>query len=240
MEACLQHKCLKRIVNVSSFAVYTNTCKKQARVLDETCPVESRPELRGDAYCFAKVNQEAIAAYYGNRFEVPCVTVRPGVVYGPGNLAITGRVGIDSFGLFLHLGGSNRIPLTYVDNCAEAIVLAGLTRGIDGEIFNIVDDDVPTSREFLRKYKQHVRRFCSLYVPRFLSYGLCYLWERYYHWSGGQLPNTYNRKKWHSLWKKTQYSNRKLKDKLGWRQTVPTTEGLRSYFDACRTREQDA
>src|SRR5260370_33732959 len=25
MEACLQHKCLKRIVNVSSFAVYTNT-----------------------------------------------------------------------------------------------------------------------------------------------------------------------------------------------------------------------
>jgi len=26
--------------------------------------------------------------------------------------------------------GSNRIPLSYVDNCAEAIVLAGLTKGM--------------------------------------------------------------------------------------------------------------
>ena len=33
-------------------------------------------------------------------------------------------VGIGTFGVFLHLGGSNTIPFTYVDNCAEAIVLA--------------------------------------------------------------------------------------------------------------------
>ena len=36
--------------------------------------------------------------------------------------------GIDTFGVFLHLGGSNTIPFTYVDNCAEAIALAGLRR----------------------------------------------------------------------------------------------------------------
>ena len=59
-----------------------------------------------------------------------------------------------AFGIFLHLGGSNPIPFTYVDNCADAIVLAGLTPGVDGEVFNVVDDNLPTSRQFLRLYKQ--------------------------------------------------------------------------------------
>jgi len=61
---------------------------------------------------------------------------------------ITPRVGIDTFGTFLHLGGANQIPLTYVDNCAEAMVLAGIAPGIDGEVFNIVDDDLPSSGLF--------------------------------------------------------------------------------------------
>jgi len=58
--------------------------------------------------------------------------------------------------------GQNTIPLTYVDNCAEAIALAGLRRGVDGDVFNIVDDDLPTSRQFLRLYKKHVKHFASL------------------------------------------------------------------------------
>src|SRR5438874_10347596 len=53
---------------------------------------------------------------------------------------------------------SNTIPLTYVDNCADAIVLAGLKPGVDGEVFNVVDDDLPSSRRFLRLYKQNVDR----------------------------------------------------------------------------------
>ena len=102
---------------------------------------------------------------YGRRFGIPYVILRPGAAYGPGDRGITGRVGIDTFGVFLHLGGSNRIPLTYVDNCAEAIVLAGLVKGVDGEVFNVVDDDLPTSRNFLRRYKKSVRSFRSLYIP---------------------------------------------------------------------------
>ena len=99
--------------------------------------------------------------------------VRPGSVYGAGKREIAGRVGIGTFGLFLHLGGSNTIPFTYVDNCAEAIVLAGLVKGVDGEVFNVVDDDLPSSRQFLRLYKKNVRRFKSLYVPHAVSYALC-------------------------------------------------------------------
>ena len=240
LEASLRDQCLRQFVNMSSFAVYTNRKKPRWRVLDESCPVEKHPELRGDAYSFAKVKQDEIVAEYARKFGIPCVTVRPGHVYGPGNEPITGRVGIGTFGMFLHLGGSNAIPFTYVDNCAEAIALAGLTKGTDGEVFNVVDDDLPSSRDFLRLYKQKVRRFKSIYVPHFLSYMLCYLWEQYSTWSKGQLPPAFNRLRWHANWKKTRYSNEKLKTRVGWTPKVPMAEGFSRYFEACRNGARDA
>jgi len=240
LEASLRHKFLRRFVNISSFAVYTNTQKPQWRLLDESCPVEMHPELRGEAYCFAKVKQDEIITEYGKKFGVPYVIVRPGYVYGPGKEDITGRVGIGTFGVFLHLGGSNSVPFTYVDNCAEAIVLAGLKNGVDGEVFNVVDDDLPSSQRFLRLYKQNVRRFASIYVPHILSYAFCWLWEKYSNWSEGQLPPAFNRRRWHAYWKKTRYSNEKLKARLGWTPTVPMAEGFRRYFQSCRERGRHA
>jgi nucleoside-diphosphate-sugar epimerase len=240
LDGCVQHNCLKRFVNVSSFSVYTNPPEPRQGLLDETCPLETHPELRGEAYCFAKAKQDEIVIEYARKHNTPYVIVRPGVVYGPGNLAITGRVGIDTFGVFLHLGGSNPIPFTYVDNCAEAIALAGLKKGIDGEVFNVVDDDLPSSRQFLRLYKQNVKRFASFYVPHAVSYGLCYLWERYSSWSEGQLPPAFNRRRWRAFWKKTRYSNDKLKSRVGWRPKIPAEEGFRRYFEACRAGESNA
>jgi nucleoside-diphosphate-sugar epimerase len=236
MEAAISHGTLRRFVSISSFAVYSNTNKTRRRLLDESCPVEVRPELRGDAYTFAKVKQDEIVVEYGNRFHIPYVIIRPGHVYGPGNEAISARVGIATFGRFLHLGGSNTIPFTYVDNCAEAIVLAGLRPGVDGEVFNVVDDDLPSSRHFLRLYKKNVVHFKSLYLPHFLSYIFCWFWERFSIWSKGQLPPAFNRKRWHAFWKGTRYSNQKLKERLGWAPRISMTEGLRRYFAACRER----
>ena len=189
-----QGKSLKRFVNVSSFTVYTNKGKLRGELLDESSPVEERPELRGEPYCFAKVKQDEMVREYGEKYAVPYVIVRPGYVYGPGNEPISGRVGTGTFGIFLHLGGSNTIPFTYVDNCAEAIVLAGLKLGVEGEVFNVVDDDLPTSRHFLRLYKRQVRGFRSVYVPHIISYMLCGMWERYSAWSEGQLPPAFNRR----------------------------------------------
>jgi nucleoside-diphosphate-sugar epimerase len=234
LEACLHAQNLRRIVNVSSFAVYDNTYRGKNGILDESCPIEAHPEARGEAYCFAKTRQEQLVAEYSDKHHLPIVTLRPGWVYGPGNPALPGRVGIGTFGVFLHMGGSNAIPLSYVENCAEAIVLAGLTPGVDGEQFNVVDDDQPTSRQLLRLYKKHVKHFPSLYVPRPVSYGLCALWERYSSWSNGQLPPVFNRKRWNALWRKQKYTNVKLKTKLGWKAIVPTEAGLLSYFQACK------
>jgi nucleoside-diphosphate-sugar epimerase len=237
LEACRQHGCVRRLVSVSSFSVYASPARC---TLDEQCPMESRPHLRGDAYTFAKVKQDEIVMELGGKYGIPFVLVRPGVVYGPGNEGIHGRVGIGTFGLFLHLGGSNPLPLTYVENCADAIVLAGLNRNIDGEVFNIVDDQVPSSRQFLRLYKRHVRHFRSIYVPHAASYFLCYLWEKYSAWSQGQLPPAFNRLMWRTYWRRTGYSNAKAKRRLGWVPQVPTAEALRRHFESCRLKGQHA
>ncbi len=233
LDASLQSARLGRFVLVSSFAVYSNRNKPHGRLLDESCPIEDHPADRGDAYCYAKVKQEELVSEYGRNHGVHYVVVRPGSVYGARKSDITGRVGINTFGPYLHLGGSNKIPFTYVDNCAEAIVLAGLVEGVDGEAFNVVDDNLPSSRQFLRFYKKNAKCFNSIYVPHALSYALCYLWEKYSEWSEGQLPLVFNRKRWHAEWKNTRYSNRKLKTKLGWFPKISTAEGLRRYMEAC-------
>ena len=239
LAATLQETSLKRFVNTSSFAVY-DVGKKRGRILDESCPVEPHPDVLRDAYEFAKLKQDEIVFEYAKEHRVPVVTVRPGYAYGPGKPAISGRVGIATFGPFLHLGGSNLIPFTYVDNCADAIVLAGLKPGIDGEVFNIVDDDLPSSRQFIRLYKRNVRRFKSFYVPHAVSYTFCWFWERYSAWSEQQVPPVFNRKRWYTYWKRTEYSNRKLKTLLGWLPEVPMAEGLTRYFESCRAGEQNA
>lgn len=240
LEACRREAALKRFVNVSSFAVYSNRRNPHGRLLDESAPAATVAELLPDAYAFAKAKQDELVEEYGQKFGIPYVIVRPGYVIGPGNPGISGRVGSDSFGIFLHLGGSNAMPFTYVDNCADAIVLAGLKKGVEAEIFNVVDDNLPTSRFFLRCYKRNVRRFRSIYLPHFLSYGLCLAWEKYSAWSENQLPPTFNRSVWHASWKRTRYSNEKIKRRLGWRPAVPMAEGLRRHLQACRQVMRDA
>jgi nucleoside-diphosphate-sugar epimerase len=232
LEAGAGHGNLRRFVNVSSLSVYKNENRPRGTMLDETHPVESHPELRCDAYDFAKLKQDEIVRDYATTLSVPYIIVRPGYVFGPHNRNISGRVGMFVSGIFLHLGGSNTIPFTYVDNCADAIALAGLTPGVDGEVFNVVDDDLPSSRQFLRLYKQTVRPFTSIYIPHALSYTLCYLWERYSDWSQGQLPPAFNRKKWNVFWRRTHYSNEKIKTKVGWKPRISMEEGLKRYLQS--------
>ena len=222
---------LKRFVNVSTFAVYSNYDLKRNSVFDETCPIENKFIERYDPYAYAKVKQEEIVEKYHHEHNVQFVTVRPGVVYGPGRTDLSGRIGINTFGIFFHLGGNNRIPFTYVDNCAEAIVLAGVKNGIDGKVYNIVDDDLPTSRQFLRNYKIYFGSFKSIYIPYRIFYLFCYLWEKYSYWSNFQLPPAFNRRKCSFFWKGNKYSNNKIKSELGWKPKVSYHEASNIYFD---------
>jgi nucleoside-diphosphate-sugar epimerase len=230
MDAFLEVGSPKRFVNVSSFAVYSNLNSKRGALLDETCPLENAPQDRFDAYGFGKLKQEELVRQYGIEHGLPCVIVRPGAVFGPGKQELSGRIGINTFGFFIHLGGSNHLPLTFVDNCAEGIALAGLTPGVDGEIFNLVDDDVMTSKRLLAAYKGAAGSFFSIRVPYPVAYGFSWAWEKYSKWSKGQLPPVFNRRRCAAEWKSQRYSNQKLRERLGWRPRVPMQQAMEAFL----------
>lgn len=234
LDATLEGRALRRFVNVSSFAVYSTLGMKRGALLEESAPLETEPVQRQDPYGYAKLKQEQIVKLYHENSGVPYVVLRPGAVYGPGKASLSGRIGIDTFGVFLHMGGSKRLPLTYVDNCAEAIVLAGLVEGIDGHAFNVVDDDQPTSGQFLSLYKRHVRRFASIRVPYPVAYFLSAAWEDYSERSKGQLPRRFNRRRCSAEWKALRYSNEKLRRMVGWTPHVTFEEGCQLLFDSLR------
>jgi nucleoside-diphosphate-sugar epimerase len=133
LEATLGQKCLHRFVNVSSFAACMNWNRPRRRIHDKSCPVERPPETRPEACCFGKVNQDESVVEYVKRHSVPFVILRPGNIFSPGKSLIPGRVGIDSFGIYLDFGGSNQVRLIFVGNYAEAISIAGFVPRIDGE-----------------------------------------------------------------------------------------------------------
>ena len=230
IEAFLEVGKPRRFVNVSSFAVYSNLKLKRGALLDETCALEDAPQERYDAYGFGKLKQEEIVKDYGNKHGLPFVILRLGTVFGPGKRALSGRVGINTFGFFIHLGGSNRLPLTFVDNCAEAIVLAGVRPDVDGEVFNVVDDEPVTSRQFFSAYKKHVKPFLSVRAPYFLAYGMSVLWEKYSKWSKGQLPPVFNRRRCSAEWGGNRYSNEKLRERLGWKPRVPMDQAMTLFL----------
>jgi nucleoside-diphosphate-sugar epimerase len=230
IDAFLEFGQPRRFVSVSSFAVYSNLKLKRGAMLDETCPLEDAPQERFDAYGFGKLKQEELVKEYGEKYKLPYVILRPGAVFGPGKRELTGRVGINTFGFFIQVDGSHLLPLTFVDNCAEAIVLAGLTPGVEGEVFNVVDDDLLTSGQLLEAYKKSVKPFFSIRVPYFLAYAMSVLWEKYSKWSQGQLPPVFNRRRCSAEWGGNQYSNQKLHDRLGWKPRVPMDQAMTLFL----------
>src|SRR5437762_2516602 len=238
MDAFLERGEPKRFVNVSSFAVYSNLSLKRGALLDENCPLEDNSQERCDAYGFGKLKQEQLVREYGRSHDLPYVILRPGAVFGPGKRELNGRVAINTFGFLIQVGGSHLLPLTFVDNCAEAIVLAGLKAGIDGEVFNIVDDELLTGRQFLRLYKTKLEQF-SVRIPYLAAYGLCLLWEKYAKWSKGQLPAVFNRRRCAAEWKGNRYSNQKLHERLGWTPRVPMQQAMAAFLSQFESKVED-
>ncbi len=137
---------LSRLVLLSSFAVYDIAALAPGAVLDEQSPICADGAERGP-YIDAKLAQEALVRDPARGLDWRIL--RPGLVFGPG------RTWFYHLGLHLHprlwvsLAGAAELPLTYVGNCAEAIVAAA--EAPEGEwVVNVVDDDRLTRAAYLR------------------------------------------------------------------------------------------
>ncbi len=232
MEAVISENPGIHVVHVSSFSVYGAANLPAGSLITEQTPLETHPERR-DPYAFVKWHQEKLLLACQKEHEFPLTILRPGVIYGPHGSAVSGRVGLQFGSIFLHLGGSNILPLSYVDNCAEAIVHCAQKNMAGVSVFNVHDDDLPTSREYLKSYKRQVKKVRAIPVPYPLLQMGSRAVEWYHQYSRGQLPAIFTPYKTANLWKGHRFDNEKLK-KTGWRQLVSTQEGMKKSFDYFR------
>ena len=226
-----------RIVLVSSFGVYGVAALGRGARVDERTPLEGHPELR-DPYSQSKLRQEQLFSDCQRAMGFELVVLRPGVIYGPGGGAFSNRVGLQIGPVFFHLGGSNLLPLSFVVNCAEAIVVAGTHPDSAGQVYNVHDDDLPTASSYLREYKKRVRRIRSVRLPYFMTRMLARCLESYHRRSQGQLPAIITRYKAAAAWGGNTFSNAKL-HKLGWRQLVATPDAMVQTFIYLRDQNRN-
>ncbi len=229
---------VRRLVLVSSLSVYGLADAPVDRLVDESTGLEPHPERR-DPYSHAKLRQEQLVQERAVRAGFELVILRPGALYGRGGPAFSTRVGLTAAGWLLHFGGNNMLPLCHVSNCAEAVVLAGTSSRFPAGAYNVVDDDLPTAAEYVRRYKREVRHIRSIRCPFFATMLLSKWAERLQVSSRGRMPLPLTPYRTASLWRGHRFDSSRLR-RAGWTQIVSTREGLAGAFDDLRARDHAA
>jgi nucleoside-diphosphate-sugar epimerase len=228
---------VRQVVLVSSLAVYDSGSLQPGETLDESCPLDPRPHLR-DGYTYSKVIQERVA-WEAHAAGLPLTVVRPGVIFGPGRDCLSGRVGLRLGNLMVAMGGRQPLPYTHVENCADAVALAGQPGAI-GTAVNVIDDELPTGWELVRQHRRFVGGMRSVRVPGRLVPVLSRMCEWYHDWSRGQISAVLTRYKSRAMWTPLQYSNARAKAVLGWRPSRQLADGLHESFEWLAAHRHDA
>jgi nucleoside-diphosphate-sugar epimerase len=219
---------VRRVVLISSFSVYRSVELRHGDTLTESLATEPVGIDKGP-YGYAKTRQEQLFLEYRDRHGFESAILRPGVIYGPGGGALSPRVGIGAMGVFFSLGGRALLPLTYVDNCADAVARVAL-HAPSGFVCNVVDDDLPTCAAYLRAYRNKVKPMRVLRLPYWALLLASRALVSYNRRSKGQLPAVFTPYVVRSMFRRLRYDNSALKS-VGWHQRVPTNEGLRLTFE---------
>jgi nucleoside-diphosphate-sugar epimerase len=223
---------VRRFVLVSSVAVYATAGLPANSVVDESCALDPKPHLR-DAYTYSKIEQERVAWDAAQR-GLPLVVVRPAVLFGPGRTVLSGRVGLRIGPLMVRMGSHRLIPCSYVENCARAVALAVEVPGVDGQAFNVVDDQLPSAREMFRAYTRGVASVPAITVPQWAIPSIVGAYEWCSRRSNGQFPPVVTRYRSSAQWKPLCFSNQRAKRVLGWRPSVPLGDALQITIAALR------
>jgi 2-alkyl-3-oxoalkanoate reductase len=156
IDACLRHA-TPRLVYVSSLSVMDHAGRPADLVLREDAPYEPQPNLRG-LYTQTKLDAErAVLDAMANR-GLPAVVLRPGQIFGPGAENVTPNGVVALAGRWLLVGnGTLSLPLVYLDDVVDALLIAGRREGVSGKTFNLVDTASVTQNAYLAAYREKMR-----------------------------------------------------------------------------------
>ncbi|MFQ5477327.1 MAG: NAD-dependent epimerase/dehydratase family protein [Candidatus Binatia bacterium] len=214
---------VSRFVHVSSLGIFGVSSNNLTIKPDSN--YDEKPFLRGH-YTRSKLHADRVACAAARNGK-PVVIVRPGVLYGPGRPLFMGRVHkqLGSRLLVVIGGASYPVPICFVDNAAAAIIKAGSVKGIDGRMFNVIDDPgLRQDRYFRVLGTLRERSPVVVYVPAALISPVLRLVESF--------MRVLKRRDWsvaHQLRRSLRsayYLNDEAVSALGWNPEVDLEEGL--------------
>jgi nucleoside-diphosphate-sugar epimerase len=215
------------IVHVSSLSVYA--VPEDGVTITEDSAYESETQSRG-GYSRSKLAADRAALYESAR-GAPVVVLRPGLLYGPGRRPPVARQSFQA-GPFKLLLARKRypLPLSYVENVADAVVLALQCKPAIGKAFTIVDDNVKQA-DYVELYRSVAH---ENWRPVYLPVGAVAVAARMAERALGLLrrrsPVTY-----HQVRRATdgaRFDSSRAREILGWQPKVSVHDGLRACFDA--------
>lgn len=141
--AACQQAGVERLVHVSSLTVLG--LHRTGAPVDEASPYD---RAAPDPYTRSKIaGEERVRAAHGER-GLATTVVRPGVIWGPGDVTIVPRiVALLRRGLMVLVdGGRNHVALSHVENLAEALRLAAEAPAAAGQVYHVTDGEALDAR----------------------------------------------------------------------------------------------
>lgn len=205
----------RRLVLCSTFSVYDYSAVR--RTLDEDSPLHRAPDVyTRDGYTIAKWWQERVTRRFAEEHGWDLTVLRPGFIWGRdhGYLAALGQ----QFGRHhLVIGPLTRMPMTHVENCADAFALAVVDERARGQTLNVVDGSGARIWTYLSDYMRGSgQRGWRLPVPYRLAIGIVRLGYVTVFRSATKVPSILIPRRFESRLKPLRFENRRLRETLGW------------------------
>lgn len=155
IEACKANN-TSHLIYVSTLNVYDASLYRNGEGVAEDFPYESRSEWRG-FYSNAKLQAEKALLAAQDELPSKITIFRPGLIYGNKNNLLPLDVAIKISGsIYGMIGwGKRRLSFVNVENLVEAMILPIKAQQEKLDIFNIVDDEQPTQKEYIKIYNRH-------------------------------------------------------------------------------------
>jgi predicted dehydrogenase/nucleoside-diphosphate-sugar epimerase len=217
---------VRRIVHVSSVAVYGMDASKNGRLMRE----QDRLMEAEDPWAYyvrSKLEAEDVALQYADKLDV--TIVRLGILYGPGGGRAPGRGLIQVGPLRFMVGtGGNHLPYTYIDNAVDAVLLAGTVPEASGQTYNIVDEPQMRLRQVARKTGQIENESLILVpIPTLLLLAAARFFERRAAKKNAVVPPKLTQYVLQSASRDIVYDTQKAEKELGWSPEVKLDDALR-------------
>jgi nucleoside-diphosphate-sugar epimerase len=222
---------VKRFIHVSTTDVYGYP--------DTTAIDEEYTATRfRNWYAQTKLQAEVEVRHAQDKDGLRTVILRPATVYGPGSKEVVGEIAraIQGGHMLLIDRGRAVAGLCYVENLIDAAILALHHDSAPGNAFNVSDGVAITWQQFTGDLAEglgcgKVRWSLPYWIAASVGFSLEHAYRLLRRATGLSVPALLSRQAVQVLGKNQDFSNRKLRDTLGWEPKVDYASGLELTLD---------